>query len=1776
VASYDASINVLIKGQSNLDRIVNRLNQFESQVQRINATPIDLSKTAGSGEAADRLGVVQRRIQQLRNDYLELGEAQERYANGVRTGKAVGSDATINQLKAQAELFESVARNSKLASAQFREMTIAASMAASKANEAGRERLAVLAEAFSSSGARSRMGNVRGDASLQLVQQLIAANPSIVRSEAALNSYRSELADLQALVPFVSKEFRALEEAIAGVDQELSGVGLRGQKSPKAAGPATEFGSIKEYQQRQKYADDLLATQRKLERISVNLDAAAIAQNDKAEIRNRLGEAFNAIERKNFSLAQNLGREADRYLRDANTRQINAQRLESQRLRVQTLNEKAAERTALYASKLESNIKDGISPLQAWQQRFDRIEQTAADILKLSKDLGDQFDEDLKKINYREGALKTRLGGGEEVAARQKDELRRKAAAKAVNTSIASAELSVAKLTASLADTSDLDSWVNGFKKVEDSAQEILDLSKKLGEKFDRDLRNIKSPEKPLATRLGGGQEVAARQKYLNELEASQKLGPATKLGTGEELIQRQKTDREIAASGQKRIDLNNVIARQFLALKTLSQDFLVLESKGVKFLDEKDRLTNLLANLEGGRLDTNEQNVKLIGEELKLIRAIASFRKSEARAAGTYQGSTPKTGGKSEVEAIEARRNKLLENALSLQSNLISIEGRGGQVAQEKLELEAKILYLKNLQNKASQADLQIIAQQIQELRIKGKTVSNEIPRDQKKLPFLERRFGKERAAGISEGLVGGAFPLLFGQGVGASLGGLAGGAAGGFLGGGLGFGLSLVGTTLGSALDQSVAAAKELGNALAISKDNFSDLRQQGVYFTAELENQVRLTKERGQFQQAQQLQRGAVFAQTGDIDTTALRGAAAASNELQKAWNGVKAAVGSTLAAIATPFIFALTGALRLVQGIVFLFNLIPTGIAKLASLIPGVEKIRQDLEESAIRGTEEYENQLAEINKQISAADKLNKISAQKNSAIQQSLGASKVEYEFATKRAEAQERVNKLEKEIQDFRASAPTGTAELRAKAATQEAQMRAKFAEEERSTLLGNAREVFDAVNESNKRIAELKKQYERDYRDTVRQNLREQQDMDLSATRKAQDARMQMQEQELNYTKQIAQERIKGIQLANQEQSLQRGIQAQLSANPTQSALVNEVQTAIEEWRTGRRAVEEEYAAKQQEIQFKAQKAEIAIQRYKFDNALRIARANEDSQLKINRLQDQINRQNDEVSKNEFQRKKDAITSQIKLLQMSASAEYYARADLLGSEAKSPGMFTPVQQGLMEAEMSAYNIQYQKYTQLLNDVEATFGKINTSKLPGIGPAPKLTDTSATSTALESQAVAENAQFEKELNTISRIQGLRQQDFELAKKILDPQADQLGQLNQILKAQQDAVKEKARYRELISSGVAPELAKELITIEQIRDTQLENLDILIKTLEAYKDPALANILEKLKGIREGAAGKAGEAISGAKAANAPGEKVKDFIAQATAELNDLEGLAIRVSQSIGDAVGNSLNEGIIGLVEGTTTAEQVFADFLRNIGQILIQEGAKIIATYIAIGIAKAFAGLASSSTTGPTGPNPGGIPSTGNVTAPSVNGFDVGSLANVAADGAYFSGGMSYFAKGGVVSSPTLFQFADGGTMQAGLMGEAGPEAIMPLERDGKGRLGVKASGVVEALAAARGALSGAKSTSAADAFSENKQTLDGIGSVERERNIERVISSGASSTEIKYSRVGSGDLPFVTEEDMLQATRIATQEGAKLGQQRTLAALKNNPGARRTIGI
>jgi len=67
------------------------------------------------------------------------------------------------------------------------------------------------------------------------------------------------------------------------------------------------------------------------------------------------------------------------------------------------------------------------------------------------------------------------------------------------------------------------------------------------------------------------------------------------------------------------------------------------------------------------------------------------------------------------------------------------------------------------------------------------------------------------------------------------------------------------------------------------------------------------------------------------------------------------------------------------------------------------------------------------------------------------------------------------------------------------------------------------------------------------------------------------------------------------------------------------------------------------------------------------------------------------------------------------------------------------------------------------------------------------------------------------------------------------------------------------------------------------------------------------------------------------------------------------------------------------------------------------------------------------------------------------------------LGGLMPFEKGGAFAKGRVMPFAKGGVVASPTNFPMRGG----LGLMGEAGPEAIMPLARGADGRLGVQTLG-------------------------------------------------------------------------------------------------------------
>ena len=102
-------------------------------------------------------------------------------------------------------------------------------------------------------------------------------------------------------------------------------------------------------------------------------------------------------------------------------------------------------------------------------------------------------------------------------------------------------------------------------------------------------------------------------------------------------------------------------------------------------------------------------------------------------------------------------------------------------------------------------------------------------------------RRAGQGRGGlggAVGSGIIGGSFPLLFGQTGAAAVGGAAGGALGGLIGGQFGFALSILGTAIGSFIQQQDELDKSLskisrsfenaGNSAGFTRDAFNDLKR------------------------------------------------------------------------------------------------------------------------------------------------------------------------------------------------------------------------------------------------------------------------------------------------------------------------------------------------------------------------------------------------------------------------------------------------------------------------------------------------------------------------------------------------------------------------------------------------------------------------------------------------------------------------------------------------------------------------------------------------------------------------------------------------------------------------------------------------------------------------------------------------------------------------------------------------------------------------------------
>jgi hypothetical protein len=162
-------------------------------------------------------------------------------------------------------------------------------------------------------------------------------------------------------------------------------------------------------------------------------------------------------------------------------------------------------------------------------------------------------------------------------------------------------------------------------------------------------------------------------------------------------------------------------------------------------------------------------------------------------------------------------------QKAVDLQNKKLQILNR---IKQTRKDLTGLAENLQRLDNNAVVAikDAERGQQRLNEAKKKSLEISKQIAKSSpidgaENIPnspaFLRAR-SKRRREAASNALIGGAFPLLFGQGAGASLGGALGGGAGGLMGGQFGFGLSLVGTSVGQAFDTLAAKAADLGKAL------------------------------------------------------------------------------------------------------------------------------------------------------------------------------------------------------------------------------------------------------------------------------------------------------------------------------------------------------------------------------------------------------------------------------------------------------------------------------------------------------------------------------------------------------------------------------------------------------------------------------------------------------------------------------------------------------------------------------------------------------------------------------------------------------------------------------------------------------------------------------------------------------------------------------------------------------------------------------------------------
>lgn len=898
--------------------------------------------------------------------------------------------------------------------------------------------------------------------------------------------------------------------------------------------------------------------------------------------------------------------------------------------------------------------------------------------------------------------------------------------------------------------------------------------------------------------------------------------------------------------------------------------------------------------------------------------------------------------------ELDRVKSSQKIKDAVS-EVNRFAKQGLDVSKAQVALD-RAKVLAgtNKNAQNKSN---LFLLDKELQKLRQQSAELD---------------RQAKLKAKQKGSAIIGGAFPLLFGQGPGAAVGGAIGGALGEKSGIG-GFAGSLAGTAVGDFLDTAVVRAAELAEALSLSTSNMQGLRDAGLEVTSTLENQVSALTRVGRGQEAQQLAIQEAGKQTGDLEGKLGQLVSGSLSELQKAWNGVLNSVSTLVGVLAAPFINVLTAALRAVQALSVGFNALLSVVAQIGR----IGGFGDALTDQAIRTSEEYQKRQVELEKEGRTLRRNLDIKVFSNEILARSIGLNAEQTKALNNQEKVLGTILKTEQEVAEARERLGQGrTPEERQRIEANILAIQQKGIQERTKLELEAFKQIADKRLQQNISVRKFNEDTERQRERIATSVERKIFDLKLKNQRALEDLELKRAKAELDFEKQVTKFNQERRASAQEIQSIFRSLSASISTDP-QANIGAQIQDASEKYQLAVQTAQENRALSEREIALRAQESAVRIERLKLDNARAIAKFNQDTATKVETLRARVLEKRRAIAV--FESGVIAFQAQTVLLAKKAQLE----SALAGEKKKQAaggelGEFAGIQVEALEAQIKALDDAVKSFQKNFKTFEGSIPKpTEVESVQGVGTV-DVQDISAQQTATEgfiSSLQNKIALLQKEGQVTEATKNL----ITNYSAIVDGFTSKIGESNNSLTRQQRLIE---LTREQLNEGVSPELAETLAQMALDGEEAAGAIDMILDAVYPLieTNPEMKEFADELQRIKENIPGSVRSNQEGVKNVDAMKKSIEleSYMGRLRDQINDVNGMIISLSDTVISEMSNAMSSAITGVITGTTTVEEAMSTMFANIGKAFIDMATQMIAKAL---ILKALGALGGGGTMGGEG---------------------------------------------------------------------------------------------------------------------------------------------------------------------------------------------------------